>query len=98
MFVSLAMTDENTTYFRRPRGPRKYRSYFRGQAYENMYWPTKISQIFVGPRDRRKFGLFSWANTYVRRPAHENKKDIFVGPEADENNLYFRRSQLDRRT
>ena len=48
--------------------------------------------IFVGPRDRRKFGLFSWANTYVRRPAHENRKDIFVGPEADENNLYFRRS------
>jgi hypothetical protein len=54
--------------------------------------PRKYIVIFVGPRDRLKFGLFSWASTYFRRPAHENRNDIFVGPEADENKVYFCRS------
>jgi hypothetical protein len=31
------MTDENKPHFRRSRGPRKYRSYFRAQADENRY-------------------------------------------------------------
>jgi hypothetical protein len=69
MFVGLAMTDENTAYFRRPRGPRKYLFYFRGQADDNMYWPTKISQIFVGPEGRRKYLCnFVGRPTKISRP------------------------------
>jgi hypothetical protein len=58
--------------------------------------PRKYIVIFVGPRDRQKCGLFSWASTYFRQPAHENTSDIFVSPEVDENEVYFRRSQPDR--
>jgi hypothetical protein len=59
--------------------------------------PRKYNVIFVGPSDPRKYGLFSWARLYFRRQADENTKVIFVGLHTDENAVYFRRSQPDRR-
>jgi hypothetical protein len=41
--------------------------------------PRKYNVIFVGPRDRRKCGLFSWASEYFRGQAHENTEVIFIG-------------------
>ena len=48
IFVGLASAHENTAYFRRPSGRRKYVPYFRGPADENINGPTKIRIIFVG--------------------------------------------------
>jgi hypothetical protein len=55
--------------------------------------PRKYNVIFVGQRDRRKCGLFSWASEYFRGQAHENTEGIFVGLGTDENVVYFRRPQ-----
>jgi hypothetical protein len=59
--------------------------------------PRKCNVIFVGPRDRRKCGIFSWASEYFRGQAHENTKVIFVGLGTDGTMVYFRRPQLGRR-
>jgi hypothetical protein len=59
--------------------------------------PRKYNVIFVGPRDRRKCGVFLWAGEYFRGQAHENTELIFVGHWTDENVVYFRRPQPDRR-
>jgi hypothetical protein len=59
--------------------------------------PRKYNVIFVGQRDQRKCGLFSWASEYFRGHDHENTKGIFVGLGTDENVGYFHRPQLGRR-
>jgi hypothetical protein len=59
--------------------------------------PRKYGSYFRRPRDRRKWGVFSWADQYFRRQAHENTEVIFVGHEADENLAYFRGSGPYRR-
>jgi hypothetical protein len=63
----------------------------------SLVGPRKYNVIFVGPCDRQKCGLISWARQYFRRQANENTKVIFVGLHTDENFAYVRRPQPGRR-